>query len=691
MSERSPRHRYPIWLAWPIELGTFLGIVAIVWTWLRAFLRTLFQQWPQTLTALEGVPYVRPVLTRLIGTPPPPADWAAFYPDLLALSIRAFVLLFLFLLVRNFLPRLRPQEKGLQVRRGLGWVTVPWDRITLVHSMTLPGDRLVLLIQGRRLRLGPWFRFYSLLWGAGLAKGVVVTWLISDFDRLAEEIVYRLEEVHGEENLALVVDDMAYSFLYALLFAPKATWQALLARERQPKDAYAYPKWVTGLTRFAAGLLLLVAGWRYLGVWWRFLAGRFGDTLIGALNWPIIGLYLRTYGSIPPISPQVPGEVRRAAVALLLAHVSMLLALAGAAFLLYLFPNWLLGAEGVSVRHRKGWLAIPWQAIYAIRETIFQGGGVILLQTRRTALTFWHSLYSLFYGAGLRRGVLFTSLLPGFEDLRQRIHLGIIRAYEGVPNPPERAILQENGEAEFLLLVREPLRTLRRLAGVEEKEEEAPVGGGLLKRGLPTASDLPWERSGFPWEEEEEEAGEKEVLSEAERLARRRSLRAVAVLAAFPALLVLLEEGLFPPLSRPLAWFSLPPVPLEQGPFRLLILALLMGGLVLLEWLFLTLLLGTIAEMHEQSADFARARTLYPRVQSARVLVGVVLLFLAASGVVQPLFLLWWLVAGLWGGVLTWLIGREAYGWLGLGNLLLVAGYGLFQGLGLFVYFLLRV
>lgn len=685
MSERRLRHRYPKWLAWPIEIVALLIAVPVIWYYVRANLQILFQQWPQTFHSLGVVPYAQQVALILSGPiPPGPVPWEELYTALLRLNIRTFGLVFLAALIRNFLPQLRAGEEGLQVRRGLGWATVPWSKITLVHSMALPGDRLVLLVQGRRLGLGPWFRLYSLFWPAGLSKGILVTWHISDFDFLAQQLVAHLQQVYGDQGIAMVVDDSAYSLPYALLFLPRVTWQSITTAQKTIRDAYSYPKWVTLTARLVAALLVGLSLWRYLGVWWRFLAGRFPD-LLGALRWPVVGFLLRTYGQPSPLPRTDPAAVRQAAMGLLAAQISMILVLAVVFFLNNLFPKWLLGAEGVSVQFRKKWLSIPWQAIRSIRETIFsRGGGVVLLQTESSQLTFWHTLYSLFYGARLRRGVLFTSLLPGFDDLQQRIHLGIVRTYEQEAISPEQPILQENGEADFLLMAREPVPTLRKIGQLEEEEEEErAVEGSPFKRPL---SYTPTSAADLPWDWDEDRAADEEA--EAETLDQKRALRAALTLALIPCLLVLLEEALFPPLSRPLAFLKIGAISLGQTALSWLPVAVGVGLLVLLEWLFSMMLMGMIAEMHDQPMELARARAIYPRVQTPRILVGLILIALGATGIIQPLFLLWWLLAGVWGAILLWLTGRVIYNWSTAGNGLLLAGYSLYQGLVLLLYLL---
>ncbi|MBN1484549.1 MAG: hypothetical protein JXA37_07490 [Chloroflexia bacterium] len=688
MATRRPRHRYPIWMAWPFEIVALLIVVPTTWYYLRINLQIAFQQWPQALAALDLVPQVKAVALAISGTiPPGPIPWEQLYPTLLHLNEQMFALYFLACLIRNFMPQLRLAEEGLEVRRGLGWATIPWERITMVQSMNLPGDQLVLLVQGNRWRLGPWFRFYSLLWPSGLRKGIVISWHISDFETLAATLVNRLQEVYGPEGIRTVIDDMAYSTIYALIFQPQATWKSLFTTRQALRDAYSHPKWLPALMRLMTGLLLLASIWRYLGVWWRFLAGRF-DNLRSALEWPLLGALLRSFDPIPSLSPQDPAQMRQVVQGLLLAQLNMILILIAANFILNLFPNWLLSAEGVSVQFRKRWIAIPWQAIRSIRETLFQsGGGAILIQTDRSTLSPWHSLYSLFYGAGLRRGVLFSSLLPGFENLRQRIHLGIVRTYEQEEQSPSQPILQEGGEAEFLRMLREPTAKLEELAHPEGKgQQDQPAG--LLRSSLrytpESGGDLPWTHDMFSDEE-----GQEQEKKESRR-SLGRALRAALSLASWVLVLVLLEELLFPPLSRSLALVHFPLNSPALGGGAWLLASLVMALLVVLEWPLAAGLLSLVAEMFNRPGEFKRALSLYPRLQSPRSLVCLPLLILAATGLFQPLILSWWILAGIWGGILLWLSSRELYQARGVANILLIVGYTVYQALVLMVYFAFR-
>jgi len=697
LSETKPlRHRYPIWLSWPQEIAALIIVAGTTWNVFQTGLRIFFKWWPEALDPIAAVPYLnfaRRVAAAIVGDlDKVPSVWEGLTVTLPRVCAWAAVLYFAAALLRNILPALRIQDNGLQVRRGLGWVTLPWNRITQVHSMELTPERLVMLIQGKRWALGPWFRLYSLLWGAGLKKGFVVAWPLSDFDSFAGELADRLQAVHGEE-IDLVLDDTAYSLLYALIFQPRLTWSKLFAaKQMTAAEAFSHPRWLRSVMSILVALLLILGIWRYVGVWWRFLAGSFSG-LQNVLAWPVLGDVLKLLGS--PDMALFRGRhplLERPAIALLLGQVSIILLLAGVSFLQGLFPDWILGAEGPSASFRKRWLPVQWGTIRAIRESVSRAGkGVILVQVKWPGLTFWHAFYSLFYGAGLRRGILFSSILPGFEDLRQRIHLGVIRAHEKDAKPPEKPILLEDGAADFLLITQAPAATMRKWANkpLEPAKDEDEGGGGLLKRpGLSSSSDdMPWEgRRNWPLFELEPPQEETRALTRADVL---RLAAAALRIAIWPLLLIVLEELLYPSLTRSLSFFSLSPR-LAGGLVPLIMVSLVMIVLWLGESPFIALLTSLIAEMYDQKVSFIETLKLHPRIHSVRGVVGLGALILGVTGMVQPMYLLWSIGSLVWGTILVWMTGRELHGWKGWGNLMVPVGFVLYQALSLLVYFLIR-
>jgi hypothetical protein len=160
-------------------------------------------------------------------------------------------------------------------------------------------------------------------------------------------------------------------------------------------------------------------------------------------------------------------------------------------------------------------------------------------------------------------------------------------------------------------------------------------------------------------------------------------------IALWPLLLIVLEELLYPPLSRPLALFALSPR-LAGGIVPLVLVSLVMIVLVLGEAPFIALLTSLIAEMYDQRASFRETLLLHPRIHSVRRVLGVGVLILGVTGMVQPMYLMWGLASLVWGTVLVWRAGRELHGWKDWGGLMVPLGFVLYQALTLLVYFLIR-
>jgi hypothetical protein len=331
-------------------------------------------------------------------------------------------------------------------------------------------------------------------------------------------------------------------------------------------------------------------------------------------------------------------------------------------------------------------LNVPWTAITAVRETIFtQGGGVVLVQVDRKSLTGWHVLYSLLYGGGFRRGVLFTSLLPGFEELRQRLQAAATRRHEDAPQIGGEPIYVEGGRAEHLAMVRDPVMTLYRAGEYEEPEEEQEQKGPLLKKGMtytPRLSDLPWETS-----RDEDEATPVDEKVKAERSKRRGTIRAMVTLALIPLFLIVIETILFPNLSRPLAWIALRP---GSGRLGGVLSGILMALFLTLETPFGAGLLTTVADMHDQDEKFQRVFSWYPLVVSPKILVAVGLFFLGSTGMIQPLFTFWWGLGLIWSSIILWLVCRDLYGWEAVGITIVLSAHTLFQALAMLIYLIFR-
>ena len=160
-------------------------------------------------------------------------------------------------------------------------------------------------------------------------------------------------------------------------------------------------------------------------------------------------------------------------------------------------------------------------------------------------------------------------------------------------------------------------------------------------------------------------------------------------IAIWPLLLIVLEELLYPSLTRSLSFFSLSPR-LAGGLVPLIMVSLVMIVLWLGESPFIALLTSLIAEMYDQKVSFIETLKLHPRIHSVRGVVGLGALILGVTGMVQPMYLLWSIGSLVWGTILVWMTGRELHGWKGWGNLMVPVGFVLYQALSLLVYFLIR-
>ena len=131
-----------------------------------------------------------------------------------------------------------------------------------------------------------------------------------------------------------------------------------------------------------------------------------------------------------------------------------------------------------------------------------------------------------------------------------------------------------------------------------------------------------------------------------------------------------------------------------EAPRALLVPLILVSLVMIVLWLgespFIALLTSLIAEMYDQKVSFIETLKLHPRIHSVRGVVGLGALILGATGMVQPMYLLWSIGSLAWGTILVWMTGRELHGWKGWGNLMVPVGFVLYQALSLLVYFLIR-
>jgi len=122
-------------------------------------------------------------------------------------------------LVADALPSFEIRPEGLAVTEFVRWRVLPWQRITRLHSMALPGERYVIFVQYAGAPLSPEHIVYALLAGLGNKSGVFYTSDIKGFDDLTRLILdarmratpgVRVEDLLSE-NVPMPVVQMAFN------------------------------------------------------------------------------------------------------------------------------------------------------------------------------------------------------------------------------------------------------------------------------------------------------------------------------------------------------------------------------------------------------------------------------------------------------------------------------------------------
>jgi hypothetical protein len=202
----------------------------------------------------------------------------------------------------------------------------------------------------------------------------------------------------------------------------------------------SYPRWLR-LARIAIMLLLAVAALaQWVLAWLQFIQPLAQGAALAA----------------QPLRP------------LIAANLGLLLTL-GSVALVYLFlPDLALADDGLAVRTLFGWRTVPWAAVTAVRTIPFDRSSrkMVLVQGRWRWGMPWLHLVSTCLGAGLQRGVLFTSAIRDFEPLLRRLRQEVALA-------APQAVLDDQFFSLPARLILEPVPTLDGLVGRSRDEDWA--------------------------------------------------------------------------------------------------------------------------------------------------------------------------------------------------------------------------
>lgn len=314
-----------------------------------------------------------------------------------------------------------------------------------------------------------------------------------------------------------------------------------MLRRRQPepatrKSVYTYPRHISWLLPLVGYFLIVVA----LSNLFYHVATYINESGLGVYGaqpppWaifhgvPFIRDYFNslTVPSPPPVVPWFWWALQ--------ALFGLIFALIVITFYNNLLPSLRVLDENLEVRYGTRWLQLPWAGISKIRSAEFFEGKyfVVLIEAEEGYLKPIHSAYSLLFGSTGGPGVVITSDIKGFEDLIKDIlahrldrYGATRRSYDGNTSPATLdTVLVEDYFAAPLKLALEPQPSMGRLTGVNMggQTPEAPEENAL------------------------EEAKPQELPPDREPITRGQAIAAAATLAAFPAILYIIDVLMFGP------------------------------------------------------------------------------------------------------------------------------------------------
>ncbi len=320
--------------------------------------------------------------------------------------------------------------------------------------------------------------------------------------------------------------------------------------------------------------------------------------------------------------------------------IGLIFALVFITFYNNLLPSLRVLDDRLEVRYGTRWLQLPWTAISKIRSAEFTGSKwfVVLIEAEEGYLKPIHNLYSLLFGSTAGPGVIVTSDIKGFEDLIKDVLAHRLDRYAPVRTsigaaaaPTLGAVLVEDYFAAPLKVALEPRLSMGRLTGVNE--------GGTV----PEAPD----------ENALEEVKEVEQPPERLPITRGQALGAAATLAAFPALIYLVDALMFGPYLLATATIAL----------QLFFNALTLFVMALAEPLIAAGVIFAVGEILTGRSDRAlltQELQAYPFVQLPRILALTVALTLLVAHV-GWLAMLVWLGSVVWGAYLAVLFTMRLY------------------------------
>ncbi len=240
--------------------------------------------------------------------------WAGLVVGVVATALGLLISLVAGALIADTLPSFEIRPDGLAVTEFVRWRVLPWQQITRLHSLTLPGDRYVIFIEYAGRPLSPEHLVYGLLAGLGRKNGVFYTSDISDFEDLTRAILDgRMRATPGVRVEDLLVEGVAMPVVQMGL-DPLATMERVAGFDQVVEGdtlRSASPRPVTPratVVRMQLGLALVPVGLFWVdnlvngsvpflsGDTWSLLTGTLGLLALGMLELPFVALAIQALG-----------------------------------------------------------------------------------------------------------------------------------------------------------------------------------------------------------------------------------------------------------------------------------------------------------------------------------------------------------------------------------------------------------
>ncbi len=251
-------------------------------TWMALLIFNLVEyvlEWVRAIYALLYAPLHLPFIAIL-------EPYQNILINLLIAHLGLFVALYTARILALLTPQIRFEANGLKLTTPLTTHQVAYASLRSVRSTELANGRYVVWL-GTTQGL-PWHdALASLIFARRLWRGMLITSDLAGFDDVLATVVARLKQKYGAEKFAAHFIEDKPTWLLAMLNAPRATIQAVVAAETLPISQRESIQQIISVA--LAPILPIVVG---ALIHLQFPIGAILIPLIAALEFPLVAMYL---------------------------------------------------------------------------------------------------------------------------------------------------------------------------------------------------------------------------------------------------------------------------------------------------------------------------------------------------------------------------------------------------------------